>query len=280
MNNPRLFLCGITSSGNEANLRALIEPVSEHFAGLQWTFHYPKDEGADYLESRVGEGRIVYAHFCQRHGYSQTHYLWQGTMQPGDYFIQLDSAERISPQFCYEKLPQLLALMKEADVAMIANYGKGMLFRYNEQLEFRGSPHWYGTQLDGRAINVELEKHYFWNVRDQQRDAYQWVGHYLKYWMYPAGSNSALLGLEKQGDPQVLFTKVEARRLEFREELRRRGVPLTVDGVVDLFKKELDSTLKSFLNESKELNDAFRYYVLGDKTVVDTHRLEDMKEIT
>jgi hypothetical protein len=279
MSTPRIFLCGITSAGNEANLRALIEPVSEHFNGLQWTFHLPADDGAAYLESQVGEGRIVYAHFAQRHGYSMTHYLWQGTMQPGDYCLQVDTLERISPQFCYEKLPGFIQLMEETGVAMIANYGKGLIFRFNEQLEFRGSPHWYATGLDGNAINVELEPRYFWNVRAEQRDPFQWVYHYAKYYLYPAGSNSALLGLEKQGDPQKLFPIVEQRRLEFREEMRKRHVPLTVEGLETLFRRGLDETLRRHVNQTKELNDYYRYVILGDKTVVDTHRLEDMKEI-
>lgn len=276
MDNPKIWLCGITSSNKEPNLFALIEPVIEHFAGLQWTFHYPKDSGAEYLESRKGEGRIIYAHYNQRHGASMTQYLHQGTMQPGDYFIQIDDLERISPQFCYEKLPQLIALMQEVDIAMIANYGKGFLFRYNEQLEFRGSPHWYITGLDGRAINIELEKHYFWNVRGQERHEYQWVEHYAKYFLFPAGSNSALLGLEKQGDPQKLFPIREQKRLEFREEMKKRGHELTLSGLKEMLSKPLDPWLKNALNEEKTWSDYYNYEILGNKSVKDTHEPKDM----
>lgn len=280
LSTPRIFLCGITSVGNEANLRALIEPVSEHFTGLQWTFHYPKDEGADYLESRVGDGRIVYAHFCQRHGYSQTHYLWQGTMQEGDYFVQLDTLERISPQFCYEKLPGFIALMQETGVAMVANYGKGFIFRYNEQLRFEGSPHWYPAGLDGQSINVELSKNEFWNVRGEQRpDPFQFVEHYLKYYLYPAGSNHSLLGLEKNGNPQELFPVCESRRLDFRRLLRKRGIPLTVDGVKAMMAAGLDEDAKAFFRAEKILNDAYRYFRLGRSDFRDDHDWKDMIEI-
>jgi hypothetical protein len=278
-NKRKIFLCGITHAGNEKNLKDLLNPVIEHFDGIVWTFHYPKDEGADYLESIKGDGEIIYANFSQRHGYSMTHYLWQGPMKNGDVFIQLDTMERISPKFCYERLPGLISLMDEAELGMIANYGKGMLFKYSEELEFRGSPHWYAINVNGKAINMELPKDEFWNVRSEQRDSYQWVTHYLKYWLYPAGSNHALLGLEKQGDPQKLFPQREAARLNFRNEVVNRGYDLTVDGIKQMFKDGLDNTLKQYINSEKTLNDAYRYFILNDKTVVDNHDPKSMKKV-
>lgn len=281
MSAHRLFLAGMTSSGNEANLRDMVEPIIEHFnGGLCWTFHHPLDDGASYLESRKGAGKIVYANWANRHGYSMTHFLWQGTMQPGDFFVVLDSMERLSPAFCRDRLPLLIDLMRETNTAMIANYGKGLLFRYNEQLEFRGSPHWYATQLDGTAINMELGKDEFWNVRDLQRSEFQWVEHYARYMVsYPAGSNHALLGLEKQGDPQVLFPIRESRRLAFRQLMRDRGFPLTTDGLTQMLAGPLDATLKDFLNSEKVWNDYHRYVIQRDKTVVHSHLPSDMKLI-
>ena len=276
---PKVWLCGITSSGKEDNLRTLIEPVIEHFAGLQWTFHYPKDSGADYLESRAGEGRIIYAHYSQRHGSSMTQYLYQGTMQDGDYFIQIDDLERISPQFCYEKLPQLIALMKEADLAMIANYGKGLVYRYNEQLEFRGSPHWYAVGLDGAAINIELEKNYFWNIRNEKRPKDHFINHYMRYYLFPAGSNSALLGLDTYSDPNITFPIREKQRLEFRKEMKARGYNLNLDGIKLMFSQPLDSWLKEQINSEKVLNDWYRYYILNKKDIIDSHFPSDIKII-
>jgi hypothetical protein len=200
-------------------------------------------------------------------------------MKNGDIFLQIDTMERISPKFCYERLPGLVSLMDEAELGMIANYGKGMLFKYSEDLEFRGSPHWYAINVNGKAINLELPKDEFWNVRSEQRDNYQWVTHYLKYWLYPAGSNHALLGLEKQGDPQKLFPQREIARLNFRNEVVSRGYDLTVDGVLQMFKDNLDNTLKQYINSEKTLNDAYHYLILNDKTVVDNHDLKSMKKV-
>jgi len=279
MHKPKIWLCGITSAGKTDHLKALIEPIGEHLNGLQWCFHYPTDDGAQYLEDNKGEGKIIYSNFNGRHGFSMTQYLWQGTMKDGDILLVQDDLERISPQFFYEKLPQFIELMNEADVGLIANYGKGFIYRYNEQLEFRGSPHWYAINHSGRAINVELEKRYFWNVRNEVRGEFQWVGHYAKYFLYPAGSNHALLGLEINGDPQKLFPVREAKRLEFRQEMLSRGFSLTLDGLTQMMKGPIDEKLRELVNSDKVWCDYYRYTVLNDQTVIHSHKFEDINKI-
>lgn len=275
----KLYLCGITNSDNFPNLNEMIEPIIDYFDGLIWTFHYPKDSGAIYLESRKKNGEIIYANFSQRHGFSMTQFLWQGPMKEGDKFIVLDSSERLSIDFCKNKLSDLISKMDMNNIAMIANYGKGFIFRYNEQLEFRGSPHWYATQLDGFSHNIELSKDDFYSVRAENRDEWHFIKHYLKYYLYPAGSNHCLLGLEKNGNPNELFPKREALRLEFRRELIRRGVDLIPDSVIDLFKKELDNTLKMYIMNEKILNDIYRFYVVGDKNFKDDHDFKNMIQL-
>lgn len=276
----KLWICGITSAGNAENLKEMIEPIKQYFDGLIFTYHDEKDAGFEYLEANKGAGAIILAKWCNRHAYSQNHFLYQGPMQEGDKFILLDSMERISKEFCEERLPKFLKYMDENNVACVANYGKGFLYRYNDMLEFNGSPHWYATNLDGHNANVELEKNLFWNVRAEKRDKFHWVGHYAKYmFCYPAGSNHALLGLEKQGDPQQLFGPREKLRLDFRKLAVSRGFSLTLDGLNLMLSGPLDDALKFFLNKEKTWNDYYRYFVLKDETVVDTHMPSDMKEI-
>jgi hypothetical protein len=41
----------------------------------------------------------------------------------------------------------------------------------------------------------------------------------------------------------------------------------------------LDDAIKHYLNKEKTWNDYYRYYILKDETVVDTHMPSDMKEI-
>lgn len=288
---PRLFLCGMTTVGNEENLRAMIEPIRESFDGLCFTFHGSEycaddtsacpDGGAIFLNNNQGAGRIVYARWAQRHGYSQTHFLWQGPMEDGDHFVLLDTLERLSPRFCKEELPRFIAMMTERNIAMVANYGKGLIFRFNEQLEFRGSPHWYATQLDGQAINVELPKEDFWNVRNEARDPMEWVEHYSRYFLYPQGSNHALLGLDhhKGGKPEEIFPVRESKRLWFLREMARMQFPRTMEGLKAFLSQPLTPELTNLINSDKVWSDYYHYVIRGDKTVVHSHKPEDMKPL-
>lgn len=277
----RLWLCGMTGFGKEANLRALIEPIKSFFVGLNWTCHYPLDEAADYLESVQGAGRIAFVHYSGRHHSSMNQYLHQGLMQEGDYFIQIDDLERLSVSFCRDHLPRMVAAMEAAPrYAMIANWGKGLLFRFNEQLEFKGSPHWYATGLDGPSANVELGKDLFWNVRDEQRDPFHWVGHYARYFLGPAGSNHALLGLDHHPGGPAVFPEREAKRLAFRQEMRARGFPLTLDGLTAFMGQPLDDHLKGLINSDKTWSDYYWYVLKGDRTVVHSHKPSDAKVVS
>jgi hypothetical protein len=288
----KLYLCGMTSAGNEKNLRDMIEPILEYFDGLVWTFHnpieifagnlgYELDFGYEYLQKNKKEGKIVTANWCQRHGYSMTHYLWQGSMKEGDFFVQLDSSERLSPKFCAE-LRDLCKDMEEKNIGMIANKGKGLIFRYNELLEFRGSPHWAVINVLGSVAQVELEDDEFWNVRDENRDKFHFVIHYLKYYLYPAGSNHCLLGLEKNGDPVKLFPPREEKRLRFRKYLDKYEIKQEPQAIIDHFLEQKEKPLEEliqFINSEKILNDVWRYYVLKDENFKDDHNFEDMVKI-
>jgi hypothetical protein len=291
----KLWLCGMTSAGNEKNLREMIEPILEYFDGLVWTFHLPietietdsagsfvvTDSGYEFLERNKKEGKIVTAEWCDRHGYGMTHYLWQGPMQEGDFFVQLDSTERLGKEFAAH-LRSICADMEEKNIGMIAHKGKGLIFRYNELLEFRGSPHWSPINVIGQVAQVELEENEFWNVRNENRDPFHFVNHYLKYYLYPAGSNHCLLGLEKNGDPQKLFPEREERRLRFKKYLRKYEIPLTVEGVINHLQEQKEKPLEEllyFVNSEKILNDAWRYHVLNDHDFKDDHDFENMVKI-
>jgi hypothetical protein len=68
-------------------------------------------------------------------------------------------------------------------------------------------------------------------------------------------------------------------RLDFRNLARSRGFELTLDGLNKMLSGPLDDAIKHYLNKEKTWNDYYRYYILKDETVVDTHMPSDMKEI-
>jgi hypothetical protein len=278
----KLWLCGMTTAGHLSNLKEMIDPVLDAFDGLVWTFNYPKDEGADYLEANKKDGEIIYAKWAMRHGYSMTHFLWQGPMQEGDFFVLLDSYERISPVFLVHILPGYINQMKSDDISVIANFSKGLIFRYNEEMEFKGSPHWWCAGYPGKFANVELPKHLFWHVRNEQRVPFQFVTHYLKYYFYPAGSNHCALGLEKNGDPKILFPIREDQRIQFRKHCRSLGISLTPEAFKTYLlenKDKLDDKMKAFLNGEKILNDYWRHEILGQTDFIDDHDFKNMIKV-
>ncbi len=280
---PKLWLVGMTAQGNEENLREMIAPIVEWLDGVIFTFHNPVngDKGAEYLESVKGDGKVIYRDWVWRHDYSANETLFAGLIQEGDLVITCDTLERPAAKFVSRIKTDILALMNEASLDCLYYYGKAFVFRYNEGMRFAGSPHW---MLQGVQNAVEMsglypdEREVRLNVRPIKRPSrFHFVGHYLGYYVsYPPGSNHCLLGLEKNGNPQNLFAPREIRRLEFRRLLRSKGIPLTVDGVKGLMKKELDTEIKEYFNSEKILNDAYRYLQLGREDFADDHDWKNM----
>ena len=264
----------------------MIEPLVPYINGVVATFHTPLDGGWNYLMSVVGEGKIILRNFVYRHHVSMNETLFAGIIQEGDLVIWTDPLERPNPDFIHALRGPVGEFMKNNGLKVLSYYGKAFIFEYNEHMEYKGSPHWYLTGFDPKtAAEISSiwpnEQDVRLNVRPLKRtDPFEWVEHYLRYWLYPAGANSALLGLEKQGDPQALFPVRETRRLEFRREMRRRGFPLTIQGVHDMMVQiPLDAVLKEHINAEKVLQDYYRYAVLGDQTVVHSHELKDMRRV-
>ena len=129
----RLWLIGVTNEGHEKDLRELIEPIKDDFDGLVWTFHYPKDNGADYLESVKGEGEIIYTKWCNRLDFSRNHCLFQGPIKIGDWFLTIDRLERLSPDFT-KNLKILCADLDDLNIDGTYLYNKRFLFKLNEEI--------------------------------------------------------------------------------------------------------------------------------------------------
>ncbi len=131
---------------------------------------------------------------------------------------------------------------------------------------------------------VEQEVRY--SVRHLKRDTpFSWVNHYLRYFYeYPFGSNHCLLGncdRPWEGTEMEIFQRREAVRLAFRDEMRRRGIPLTCAALKDYWLSHpLDDKMRYYVNADKILQDAFRLYVLKDETIVDEHKYTSRKVIS
>lgn len=284
MNIPKVWLTLMTSTGNEENLRELIDPLIPYIDGVVAVMHNPceGDLGLAYLEKVKGGGEIIIRDWVQRHDVSASETLYAGVIQEGDLFIIVDTLERAIPSFIARCRDGLNDFMYAQKLDCLVYYGKPYIVRYNEGMHYRGSPHW---SLQGVKNAVELSSMYpderdvRLNVRPIKRkdEPLHWVGHFSKYWLYPEGSNHAAMGLDHWplGDRNTQFIQREGRRLAFRRLMRERGYPLNMGGLKAMLTAPLDDILKEHLNAEKVLSDIYWFWHGRSAELRDSHRPAD-----
>jgi hypothetical protein len=261
----------MSGPGNIENIIEIVEPILEYVDGIIWVLNdCPVDDpGARYLETVKGGGKIIHRSFVPRHWHLMNETLFTGLIDEGDLVCWIDPLERAQLPFLKKVKTEIDHFMKETGVDCLFYYGKAYLFRYYETLQYHNTPHWVLSGYPGKAIewsNIEPNEDLVRkNMRPIKRtDPYHWVGHYMRYFLFPAGSNSALLGLDQWpgGETQQNFVKRETQRLEFRRLVKKRGFPLTLDGVRKMLSGEVDEEIKSHLRAAKTLSD-FHHHIHG-----------------
>lgn len=281
---PHRFLVGMSGPGSIENLREAFDPIHERFDGLVWVLHDARErEEATYLESIKGAGAIIHIPFARRHAFSRNHYLWCGPLTDGDWCVQLDDMERLNGSFV-SMLGGFLSNLDRNAINTVFYFNKPLAFRWDETLEYVGSPHEGLRRHDGQMRAIEMsrdianEREVRYNVRNERRPPFHWVDQYARYLLYPM-SNHGLLGLENRGDPSALWPAREEKRRAFINEMIKRGCPRTLEGLNRLFAGPLDDALRGLINGDKVWQDYYRYHVLGDQTVKDEHEWTSVKPI-
>ena len=275
----KFWLTGITNEGNKENLQELIEPIRQYFDGLIWLFHYPKDEGADYLESVKGDGEILYTKWCKRLDFSRNHTLYQGPMKLGDWFVTLDTLERLSPTFA----SGLRSFVKEFEKNGIDGsylYNKRFMFKLKEHTAFVGNPH---EGIKGATNTIDFTRTDIWeeeflkNTRASARDdEFYFVKHNFKYYLF-AETNNFFLGFES--DKELIEKRYETRG-KFIGEVSRLGFyPFSIESIKECLENNMTDILKECINFDKFLNDWYRYEILGMRDLVDKHDFSYIKKI-
>tara|TARA_B100000945_G_scaffold117576_1_gene93433 strand:- start:3574 stop:4404 length:831 start_codon:yes stop_codon:yes gene_type:complete len=275
----KLWLIGITTEGHKKDLQELIEPIKDHFDGLIWTFHYPKDDGADYLESVKGQGEILYTKWCNRLDFSRNHSLYQGPIRVGDWFVTLDTLERLSPDFT-KNLKPLARQFEQQGIDGSFIFNKRFMFKFKENTTFTNNPH---EGICGATKTIEFTKTDFWkegfitNVRSQRRqNEFYFVTHNFKYYLFP-NTNHLLLGFEN--DLNLVRERYAVRDKFFTEIFRLGFYPYDIQSVKDCLSKQLTPILQDCINFDKFLNDWYRYEILGLRDMVDKHDFSFVKKI-
>lgn len=280
----KLWLTSMSGPGQIEDIKEIVDPILEHLDGIIWVFNdtFITDPGSMYLQGLNKKTKVIHRDWTPRHFHMMNETLFCGDIQEGDLVIWVDPLERPVLQFVSRIKTELDHMMKEAEVGCIYYYGKPFLFRYFETAEYKNSPHWSLSGVPGRAVewaNIEPNEDLVRkNMRPIKRtDKLHWVGHYAKYYLYPAGSNSVALGLDQfpPGDRNQQFVERETRRLEFRRLMRQRGFEVNMDGLKKMFEGSLDEGLKEYLKREKILSDYWHLINGRGHLLKDSHRPAD-----
>ena len=274
----KLWFIGVTHEGNHEHLKELIEPIKSCFDGLIWTFHYPKDKGAEYLETVKGEGEIIYAKWCNRLDYSRNHCLYQGPMKVGDWFITIDCHERITKEFV-DLIKTMIPLFEKQGIDGIYLHGKRFAAKLKEETKFVGNPH---EGINGISKAIEVTQSDFWkdyffsNVRNKARDKFAIFMSAMKYYIFPT-TNHLLLHFENN---QNFVKERYLVRSKFLQEISNLGFnPHCLKSVKNCIENELTEILKECINSEKILNDWYRYEFLDARDLIDKHDFTLIKKI-
>tara|TARA_R100001163_G_C5054196_1_gene190743 strand:- start:834 stop:1667 length:834 start_codon:yes stop_codon:yes gene_type:complete len=274
----KLWFIGVTHEGNHEHLKELIEPIKSCFHGFIWTFHYPKDKGAEYLETVKGEGEIIYAKWCNRLDYSRNHCLYQGPMKVGDWFITIDCHERITKEFV-DSIKTMIPLFEKQGIDGIYLHGKRFAAKLKEETKFVGNPH---EGINGISKAIEVTQSDFWkdyffsNVRNKARDKFAIFMSAMKYYIFPT-TNHLLLHFENN---QNFVKERYLVRSKFLQEISNLGFnPHCLKSVKNCIENELTEILKECINSEKILNDWYRYEFLDARDLIDKHDFTLIKKI-
>ena len=130
---PKLWLCGITQD-REGDVQEMTSPeVMEHFDGLVFTDGYSKDETYNILNERKKDGKIAQRKWTNDHDYQMNEFMRCGGMNNGDWFVLLDSPDRVNLEWA-ANLRQKIEALENDGVGAVNMDSKIHLAKYLEDL--------------------------------------------------------------------------------------------------------------------------------------------------
>jgi hypothetical protein len=281
------WLCGLTYGPAIEAVKKNIIPIAKHFDGLNFVLHKngslltkEEQELFDVLNQNRGNGKIHLFDWIKRYDFSRNRYLFDPLMKSGDFFVILDSLEKLTDDFCTKDLPKLKQAMIDNNLDGMFHGGKGLIFRKNEFMRYENGTHECIRPISRAAELTEIEGYedsskYFTNTRPLVRDTLHFINHYMKYYLID-NTMQCLLGTENDRD---LTNRRLQNRHNFRQYLENEGVDFDYDSILKFFAKDLTEELKEFLNKEKILNDFYRKNILGETDIIDNHDYSNIKKL-
>lgn len=247
----------------------LTKDIYKCFNGLIFVDHHSNDGTKELLESRRGDGEIISLPWTNNHSWSMNAFLNSDKMQPNDWFVLLDTSERMDVDFAHS-LKGFIREFEKRNIQSVYHYSKLVIAKYNSDLVFFGSPHWglHGTRDHKIKLEDCSKQVYIYSVRGDKRPKDHFVNHFVKYYLYK-NSNHLLLGRENAYDEFRVHEEIRNKfRLHCFNDLNI--YPLNTTTLLHYLKNnELKYETKWFLNFEPILNDFYRYRVLN-------HSLDDI----
>lgn len=283
----KTWICGITYGKAVEDVKNNILPIAKYFDGLNIVLHKnsmlmsnEENELFAVLNTNKGQGKIHLFDWIKRYDFSRNRYLFDPLMQTGDFFVVLDSMEKLEPDFCKNDLPKIKNAMIENNLEAFFLHGKGFIFRKNEWMQYQNGTHECIRPLNRAAELTDTDGYqdsskYFTNTRPLVRDKLHFIEHYFRYYLID-NTMQCLLGTENDKE---LTNQRWQNRHNFRLYLQSQGVQFNYDDVLEYFKKDLSEKMKDFLNKEKILNDIYRYKILGETDIIDNHDYKNIKKL-
>lgn len=264
--NNKLWLCGITQNRRN-DIDEMTKDTHQYFDGLVFVDGYSDDGTFELLNERKGEGKIIQRQWTNDHDFQMNEFLRQGPMQNGDWFVILDSPDRLNEDWC-KNLRKETQKLEEERVGAISMATKVYLAQYFDHMFYFQTPHWglNGIVGDVKFYSEEEKKECVTSKRfdDPVKSA---LLHPVKYYYVYGRSNHCQL-LYGQFGSEVL-NRHENQRLNFRLYCQNElGLDLTLDSLEEYMRK---GNFTQYFIDSVEmevnLKDLYRYKILGQDFV-------------
>lgn len=278
--NNRLFIAGITS--NEfANINQIVEPVKDLIDGLIFVVDNKglSDGTFDYLNENKKQGTIIHYPWVDDFSMSFNQILLQGKMRHNqDWYIQLDSRERVNPDFIKSCKEDILEQFNKENVVACFQRSKPCLIKYTKFLRYHANPHcgispFMGNVIDlSKAEGFEDDQKYIWSTRVGDSS---WVSNGLKYMLYPHSNHTMLVwgeghrfpNLSKE-DVQKQYRQHEQARIWFLQYWSSlfNEWP-TVESITEYMKKpytEWDLKLREYFCWEIVFSNHYRWKILNE----------------
>lgn len=264
--NPRVWLCGVTGD-REKDIDELTKDIHQYFDGLIWVDHFSKDNTAHILEIRKGKGKIIYRKYTDDHDLQRNEFLRCGVMKSLDYFVYIDSGERLDVEWCKNLKNTVKEYQRQG--IQIGMIGRPYLLTYYDDMIFSGNPHCWPSPLRGKAIELDPSI-----LKKKDMDEGSGLVHPFHYFWNTPRSNEIFAQYRKYGDEIV--QKHEQLRFSYRLYWQQNmGREFTLSSMEKYMwgilgsKNTIDPIFLEYMELEFFFADFFRLKILGHKWPTD-----------